>query len=216
VRLFLASYRLGPDPSRFRRLLPAPTPRVAVIANAADAWPPTARDWAVRSEFDSLRALGAAPEEVDLREWAAPTGARAPVADVLAGFDAVWVRGGNTFVLRAQLARSGADSALKALVRTGALVYGGYSAGACVLAPTLRGLELVDDPAEARLLADAPLWEGLGLVPYRIVPHFRSPGHEESAEIEQLAALYAQSGVPFRTLTDDEVIVVDELDGTAT
>ena len=53
---------------------------------------------------------------------------------------------GNTFVLRAQLARSGADRVIEMLVRSGVVAYAGYSAGACLATPTLIGLDASDDP----------------------------------------------------------------------
>ncbi|MGW6694972.1 Type 1 glutamine amidotransferase-like domain-containing protein [Rhodococcus sp. NPDC054953] len=208
MRLFLASYRFGADPDRLLRLTGGPG-RVAVIANAADAWG-SARDSAVVSDLVPLRRLGFEPQELDLRRFVnAPDRLR----DELSGYRTVWVRGGNTFVLRAQLARSGADTVLTDLLRADALVYAGYSAGACVLAPSLRGLDLVDDPAEVAAACGVPVvWEGLGLVDHAIVPHYRSPGYpaEESARIERIADGYRRDGVKHRTLTDDEVIVVGE------
>ncbi|MGW0042495.1 Type 1 glutamine amidotransferase-like domain-containing protein [Rhodococcus sp. NPDC003348] len=208
MRLFLASYRFGADPDRLLRLVGRPG-RVAVIANAADSWG-SARKSAVVSDLVPLRRLGFDPREVDLRKFVgAPDRLRAE----LSRHDLVWVRGGNTFVLRAQFARSGADEVLTDLLREDALVYAGYSAGACVLTPSLRGLERVDDPAEVASACGVPvIWDGLGLVDHAIVPHYRSPGYTatESALIEEIADGYRRDGVKHRTLTDDEVIVVDE------
>ena len=50
--------------------------------------------------------------------------------------------------LRRALAASGADEMIADLVRADRIVYGGNSAGACVLAPSLRGLETVDEPGD--------------------------------------------------------------------
>jgi dipeptidase E len=49
-------------------------------------------------------------------------------------------------MLRYSLAVSAADVLLVALPAEDALVYGGYSAGPCVLGPTLRSFEIADDP----------------------------------------------------------------------
>lgn len=208
MRLFLASYRFGADPGRLVRLVGGPG-KVAVIANAADAWG-RARDSAVVSDLVPLRRLGFDPHEVDLRRFlGAPDRLRAE----LSGYDAVWVRGGNTFVLRAQFARSGADTVLTELLREDALVYAGYSAGACIMAPSLRGLELVDDPAEVEPTCGVPvIWAGLGLIDDAIVPHHRSPGYApgESELIDRIVDGYRRDGTRFRALTDDDVIVVGE------
>lgn len=208
MRLFLSSYRFGADPDRLLRLVGTPG-RVAVIANAADAWG-SARDSAVVSDLVPLRRLGFTPEELDLREHVGDPGS---LRERLAGFPMVWVRGGNTFVLRAQFARSGADTVITDLLRADALVYAGYSAGACVMAPSLRGLETLDDPAEVEPTCGVPVrWDGLGLVDHAIVPHFRSPGYgdDESALIEAVAERYRREGTNYKTLTDDEVIVIGE------
>jgi len=204
MRLFLSSYRLSDDPARLTTLLQTRRP-VAVVANAMDMLPEPARAGAVRSEVIALAGLGLEAEEIDLRAY---SGAAERLARDLERFELVWFRGGNTFVLRSALALSGADQVLTGLLRRDAIVWGGYSAGCCVLAPDLRGIELVDDPGEVRgCYGTDPMWEGLGLIDYAIVPHFRSE-HFESAAVELLAARYRDQGVPHRTLRDGEAIVV--------
>ncbi len=207
MKLFLASYRLGGAGTGLARLVPAPR-RATVVANAADAWPAAAREWAVRSEIDMLADIGITARELDLREHRGdPDGVR----EILARSDLVWLRGGNTFVLRSRLAQSGADGIITDLVREGSLVYGGYSAGAAIAAPSLDGLEWCDDPAESLQECGIPAaWSGLGLVPFRIVPHYRSPGHEHPERIDGLVQQYSRAGTSFRALTDSDVIIIDD------
>ncbi|MBF6457292.1 Type 1 glutamine amidotransferase-like domain-containing protein [Nocardia cyriacigeorgica] len=204
MRLFLASYRFGAHADRLAALA-GPPGRVAVIANACDAWP-RARAAAVTSDLVPLRTLGYRPEEVDLREYA---GRAKALAQRLAEFPMVWVRGGNTFVLRAQFARSGADLVIPELLAADALVYAGYSAGACVLAPDLHGLETADDPAEVLPACGVePRWDGLGLIDRPIVPHIDS-ATDPDGDGNRLAAAYRAAGVEHWALTDDDVVVVD-------
>ncbi|MGF7122550.1 Type 1 glutamine amidotransferase-like domain-containing protein [Rhodococcus sp. BE178] len=211
MRLFLASYRFGLHVDRFVELVGGPGP-IAVIANAADAWPARARDSAVVSDVVPLRRLGFSPSEVDLRHY---VDRPAALAETLSGFRSVWVRGGNTFVLRAQLARSGADDVLRDLLRRDALAYAGYSAGACVMAPSLVGVDSGDDPGEvAPACGVPPRWDGLGLIDFSIVPHCvgpdtppdaQNPGDDAARMIEACRG----AGVRYRALTDDQAIVVD-------
>ncbi|MDH6680611.1 dipeptidase E [Rhodococcus sp. LBL1] len=216
MRLFLSSYRFGAHVDRFVDLVGGPG-AIAVIANAADAWPVRARESAVVSDVVPLRRLGFAPVEVDLRDF---VGRPDRLEESLSAFRAVWVRGGNTFVLRAQLARCGGDEVLPRLLRTGALAYAGYSAGACVMAPSLVGVDSADDPAEVEPTCGVqPRWDGLGLVDFAIVPHcppvggidtetgpdMANPGDESARMIEACRA----AGVPYRCLTDDQAIVVE-------
>ena len=128
----------------------------------------------------------------------------------LAGLAALWVRGGNAFVLRYAMATSGADRLIPRLVADDALVYAGYSAGPCVLAPSLRGLELCDFPGDVRETYGAePIWEGLGSSTGRSCPHLDSPGHPETELVAQVAERYRREGADFWALRDGQVVVVD-------
>jgi dipeptidase E len=161
----------------------------------------------VQRELDALEGLGMAASELDLRRFASdPDGLDA----ALAGCDVVWARGGNVFVLRQALAACGADAALRALLARDGAVYGGYSAGVCILGPSLRGMGMVDDTDAALAHSGGRLcWDGLGVIDYAIVPHCDSPGHPETERCNCLAAHYRAHGVRHRALRDGEAIVVD-------
>jgi dipeptidase E len=195
VKLYLSSFRLGDHPEHLVGLLP-PGARVAVVCNSIDAEAPEVRREKVADEITWLTDLGLHPRELDLRET---TDLRAD----LAAYDGVWVRGGNVFVLRAAMARSGADRILPELIRSEQLVYAGYSAGPCVLAPSLRGLELCDD-AEGEVI-----WDGLGVLDHAIVPHLDSPGHPETDLLAKVAELYDRTGVPHVKMRDGQALVID-------
>ncbi|GGK56188.1 Type 1 glutamine amidotransferase-like domain-containing protein [Nocardia camponoti] len=204
MRLFLASYQFGAFADRLASLVAGPG-AVAVIPNAMDGWP----DWrtaAVATDTRLLDQHGYSPSVVDLRDFvddAAGLEAR------LREFPLVWVRGGNTFVLRAQFARSGADSVLPRLLREDALAYAGYSAGACVLSPDLHGIELADDPNEVfPATRREPQWDGLGLIDRPMVVHLDSPTDPDGACGRMRDRLVAE-GVEHYALTDADVLVVD-------
>src|SRR5689334_13508556 len=120
MRLYLSSFRLGDHPERLLGLLREPGPaRTAVIANAMDDQPDDIRAAGVAREVTALRELGLDPVELDLRAYYDRPAA--DLAGALAPFPAVWLRGGNVFMLRYALARSGADTALLELLRQDAL-----------------------------------------------------------------------------------------------
>ena len=205
MRMYLSSFRMGEHPERLVELLDPAGP-AAVIANAIDQAEPEERVEGVQRELDALAELGIDAEDLDLRDY---FGATDRLAADLARYRLVWVRGGNTFVLRHALAESGADEILTSLVAREALVYGGYSAGCCVLAPSLRGLELVDAPeAVTETYGVPPIWAGLGLIEYAFVPHVDSPEHPETEACGRLAEHYRATGIPHKTLRDGEAIVV--------
>ena len=204
MRLYLSSFRLGSCPERLAEL--ARGGRAVVIANATDVYPPEGRAEAVARELDGLSELGFHAEELDLRDYFDGRS----LEDELRRGDLVWVRGGDVFTLRYSLARSGADRVLTQLIEGDLVAYGGYSAGVCVLAPSLRGLEEVDDLSMLRALYDAdPIWDGLGVLDYSIVPHVQSPDHPESEACDRLATKYRNAGTPHRTLRDGDVLIID-------
>jgi dipeptidase E len=210
MRLYLSSFRMGDHPDRMLALLRGRRAgaEVAVIANALDAQAGDERLAGVRREVDALTRLGLRPAEVDLRRFFD----RPPeaVTGALARFALIWVRGGNVFMLRHALARSGGDLALTALLRRDAVVYAGYSAGACVLAPSLRGLEECDDPQVVpATYGDPPIWDGLGVLDHAVVPHVDSPGHPETEVLTTVAARYRGEGVAHRALRDGRALVID-------
>lgn len=206
MKLFLASYRFGDHHTRFAELV-GPGARIAVIAAAADAWPAAARASAVTSELTPLRRAGYDAEELDIRDYAPSPDA---LEHALRTFDCVWVRGGNTFVLRAQLARTGADDVLERLVRNGDLAYAGYSAGTAVATPTLTGLDVTDDPSDVLATCGIEtVWTGLGLVDFAIVPHGGGSVLEDPAATARTIAILTKERIPFRVLSDQQVVVVD-------
>ncbi len=113
-------------------------------------------------------------------------------------------------MLRHALARSGGDTILCGQLDEDAIVYAGYSAGPCVLAPSLDGLQLVDRPDDVEVYyGEPPTWQGLGVLPFAFVPHYASPGHPETEAMDEVVRYYQERGVPYRTLRDGEVLVGD-------
>lgn len=209
MRLYLSSFRLGRHADKLTTLVGAGR-AVGIIANALDHIPADDRQRHLRDVYDPhavFRHLGFDPTDIDLRAFAPDTAA---LEDRLRACDLVWVLGGNVFVLRRAMHASGFDAAIKGLLATNAVAYGGFSAGACVLAPTLRGLELCDDP---RALGDASavLWDGLGIIDVSIAPHYRSD-HPEAPAIERVVAAFERNRRPYRTLRDGDVLIRDGAD----
>ncbi|MHA6617849.1 Type 1 glutamine amidotransferase-like domain-containing protein [Pseudonocardia sp. DLS-67] len=208
MRLLLSSWFLGPG-ERPQVLPPATTARRAgIVLNALDAFGPSrARDFG--READTWEAFGYRCEELDLREYFAD---RDGLAARLSGLDLVWAMGGNAFVLARAMTGSGFGAAVREQLDRPDFGYGGYSAGACVAGPDLRGIDLVDDPA---VLPDGypPSLEPrcLGLVDFRIVPHWRSD-HPDAPGAERAAARLTADGLAHRCLRDGETMSVH--DGT--
>jgi dipeptidase E len=201
VRLYLSSTGLGADPTILRAL--APGPRVGIVVDADDEEGFLTRRQARRQEFAALAAAGFTPTDLDLRRH---RDGRGDLAGRLAALDVVWLAGGNTFVLARAMRRAGLAAALREPVASGALLYAGYSAGACVAGPDLRGVDLMDDPGGRS--AGEPV-ETLALVDYRVVPHWRSDSRL-SASAELMAAHLQSIGLEHRCLSDGQALVVED------
>jgi dipeptidase E len=207
MHLYLSSFRVGGRADELRSL--AAGRPIGFVPNALDH---VARDARAESNTRSLtdvRGVGLDVRPVDLRDYFGdPRALRA----ALAPLGGVWVRGGNTFVLRQAMRLSGFDAVLRELTASDFL-YGGYSAGICVLAPSLDGLQHVDDPTARPYVESEVVWDGVGLLPYLVLPHYKSD-HPESAAIDREVEYCTANGIPFRTLRDGEVIVMKDVDPT--
>lgn len=203
MRLYLSSYQLGDHPGAFRELVRGRR-RGRVIMNALDGVDPERRRFETQRQMLNLARIGLTARELDLRDH--------DPGNLVAAFgqpDFLWVRGGNVFTLRAALARSGADALIADRVRADALVYAGFSAGACILAPSLSGLEGCDSPQDALDMYGRVESTGLGILDRPFVPHLESPQHPESAALTRVAAAYAQNAQPYWALRDGQALVVD-------
>lgn len=207
MKLYLSSYNFG---DRVSELVDAllKGARVAVISNALDNIPAEQRAVYARTVFDPIAAfrdLGFEAYDLDLRAY---FGRTADLDSALSGASLVFAIGGNAFLLRRAMRQSGFDDVIKRRLISGDIVYGGWSAGACVAGPDLRGIDLMDEPHLIAEGYDAPVvWEGLGLLDYCIVPHYRSD-HGESAAADEAVAKRLELNLPLRTLRDGQVVIV--------
>ena len=209
MRLYLSSYRIGDRAGSLLALLGGGK-RAAIIENALDNISPAARELYRNEAYDpvsELGSLGIAGTPLDLRDYFGdPEGLRTRLSQ----FDLVWVTGGNAFVLRRAMKQSGFDDVIVDMLDNDHIVYGGFSAGAVVAAPSLEGIHLMDDPDEAPAGYDREtIWDGIGLIDHAIVPHYRSP-HPETAAAERATRHLSGQGLRYRALRDGEVIVWTE------
>jgi dipeptidase E len=206
MKLYLSSFRLGNDPNLLSAIVGDKNRKAAVVANAMDFLDNPERSDRVQAEIEALSELGFEPEEVDLRDYF--DGSK-DLEKKLSEFGLLWLRGGNTFILRRAMVQSGFDKALHTLFMKDEIVYGGYSAGICVLTPDLHGTELVDDPnLVPKGYKPEIIWKGMGLVDFAIAPHYRSD-HPESPAVEQEVAYYKKHKIPYKALRDGQVILAN-------
>ncbi len=175
--------------------------------NAVDFKSEEERKESLEGEVQRLQSLALETEEIDLRRYFDDN---SHLIEDLLKYDLLWVRGGNTFILARAFHQSGADKVIKELIENGQIIYGGYSAGVCILSPTLKGIEQCDDP---NILPEGYkteiIWDGLNIINYSVAPHYRSPDHPETELIDKEVEYLTKHKIPFKTLTDGEAIVID-------
>lgn len=202
MKLYLSAYHLGDNPQKFADL--CGNSQVAVIMNAADL----SEDYHGYTDYvvSYLKDIGLNAQEFDLRKYFSD---KSSLENDLAEFGAVWVAGGNSFVLLRAMHQSGFVEVAKNRVNDGTLVYGGFSAGAVVATPTLEGIELVDTPKLVPPNYNHEIiWEGLNLYDQSIAPHYDSD-HPESDAIENVVAYFKKHNMQYKTLRDGEYIIVN-------
>lgn len=167
MKLYLSSYRI-PTPNDLARLLGKSLGEisVALIPNAKDYYIERARNFKVGDLVEYMQQLGLKVEVVDLRD----NNDAIALKEKLAGHDLIWAMGGNTYILRYEMRRSGFEKVIGELLDKG-VVYGGDSAGALVAGASIAGVESADEPE----FAEGVIEEGLKLVPFAILPHVDNP-----------------------------------------
>ena len=129
MKYYLSSYGLGNETEKLKALVTKG--KIAYIPNARDYTGADPEKRARRTETDviSLRALGLEVEMLDLRKY---FDKQSELKEKLDELGAIFISGGNVFVLRQAMRLSGLDDVLQELRRTDFL-YAGYSAAGCVL-----------------------------------------------------------------------------------
>lgn len=207
MKYYLSSYKFGDQVAELKRLLPA-NKRIGHINNSRDwvgADPARARKHQ-GEELAFLNEIGFEAEPLDLKQYFHQAAA---LNEKLQTLGALWVSGGNTFVLRMAMRLSGFDEIFTNLRKRADFLYGGYSAGICILSDSLRPIEMVDDPNNFPYPAiTRPIYEGLGVFKYALMPHYDS-NHFESEAIGKEIQRCIDNKWLFKALRDGEVIIME-------
>ncbi|HET9721890.1 MAG TPA: Type 1 glutamine amidotransferase-like domain-containing protein [Candidatus Saccharimonadales bacterium] len=206
MRLFLSSQDLGDYPQVARELA-GRNNKAAFMKNAQDYLPSKERNLSNRKKKEMFEAAGFEFEMLDLRDY---FGKPKKLLNKLSNFGSLWSSGGNTFVLRRAFAQSGLDKILTKLLKEDKILYGGWSAGAMIMTPDLKGPDWSDEDRSNIVPKgyDAQtIWQGLDLVPFYIVPHFGSERHGNSPQ--ELADYYESKALRHYILKDGQAIVIN-------
>jgi len=172
---------------------------VGLIENAADVVTEGPEGW-LEEIRNSIIEYGFQLHLIDLRKF---VNDEMSLSEIMKSVDIIWVGGGNMYYLRYLLQITKADKIIKKLVTSGK-VYCGWSAGGCVVGPTLLDGENMDDISKAPEL----IYDGINLVDFVMIPHidneyFSNQAKEWSKKLEGRKIKTVQ-------LMDNQAIVVED------
>lgn len=207
MRLFLSSQDFGNYAAEAIKLVGKK--RYAIfIKNAQDDLLEEERNFTTPEKKKMFEEAGFTFEEIDLRDY---FGKSEALKKALSTAGSVWCAGGNTFILRRAMRFSGLDKILTALLEEDKILYGGWSAGACITSKSLKGIEFGDRPTPGAVPDNYPskevIYEGLGFVDIMIIPHCNMEWFKESAN--QTESYFLNHKVQYKKLNDGQVIVVN-------
>lgn len=117
--------------------------------------------------------------------------------------DFIYVTGGNTFFLLQELRRTGADKILIREIQKGKF-YIGESAGAIIVAPDIGYSAKMDRVEKAPGLKN---YEGLNLVDFHVVPHYKN--WEMGKAAEEIINAYSDS-LELKIIRDNQAILIED------
>ncbi len=205
MKYYLSSYEIGNETEKLKSLIPKG--KIGYIPNARDYTAVDLKRYAKRSEKDmnSLRELGIKVKMLNLRDY---FGKKDDLKKELEELDAIFISGGNVFILRQAMRLSALDEILEELQNKRNFLYAGYSAAGCVLSPSLKSYEIVDKIDTPYEEQKEVIWSGLGFIDFAFMPHWDSD-HPESGDVEKEIAYCQENNIPYKAVRDGEVIIIE-------
>lgn len=209
MKLYLSSYRVVNKSEELINWIKENGNEILVIPNAVDVFADGERkSSSIIDKCKDLEKLGFNAKLFDLRNF---FGKKQEMVEFIKNRKAFYVLGGNVFVLRTAMKLSGFDEYLREISILPDYLYAGFSAGICVLANDLHGIHLVDQPDADPYNYGEIIWEGIGIIDYMPVPHYDTPNHPESPLMYDVVRYLQENNLPYKTLRDGEVIIIDTI-----
>ena len=204
MELYLSSYRLGNNTDKLIEWKNKNGNKIIVIPNAGDVYPDSEiKTQKVLDKCKDLEEIGFETQIIDLRDYF--NNQEKMIADI-GDIIAFYVIGGNVFCLRRAMKLSGFDEYLRNIANLSDYLYSGFSAGICVLAKDLHGIDLVDNPEKDPYNYGSIIWEGVGIIDFMPIPHYDTPNHGESHLMYDVVKYMEENGLPYVTLKDGEYL----------
>lgn len=204
MKLYLSSYRVGKNISFLRKWISENDNKIVVIPNALDEIEDSnEKNSVIMDRCSDLGKLGFEIEILDLEKY---FDKKDELKEYLKDKKSFYVLGGNVFILNRAMKLSGFDNYLLDKIDDDSILYSGFSAGICVLAQNLSGLDLVVNPNFDSYNSGIVTMKGIGILDYLPVPHYKS-NHPASKVIDEVIKYLDKKNLNYRTLCDGDVII---------
>ena len=209
--LYLSSYKLGNKTEYLKKWIEKErNNKILLIPNARDAREQSEEEQKIiNSDKRMLEDIGFEVTILDLKEFFTRC---ADLKKYITENDyrAFYVIGGNVFTLRQAMKLSGFDKYIQENYKRDNIMYAGYSAGICVLSPSLNGFDIVDSAINP-YNSDEILYNGLEIIDFSIAPHYKS-NHRETVLIDKLVKFFDINKIKYKAIRDGEVIMIKIID----
>ena len=201
MKLYIASMFLGEDTNMLEDWIKTHDNRILLVCNARDHKTDRYSEELFNEKNKKiLEEVGFKVDYLDLSKY---FNDKDSLYKILDDYKAVFVTGGNVFVLRKSYELSGFDQYL-INNRDKDFLYGGYSAGVCILSNTLKGYDLVDPIINPYDNSSINI-SGVGLLDYMVCPHYKSI-HKETDLVDDMVEYFDKNNIKYITLRDGESI----------
>ena len=197
--LYLSSQKFGNNED-FLRNWSKTHNKLLLISNALDSKEKSKKEKIEKEDINKLEELGFKVDTIDLKDYFDKS---KELEEILKKYNSICVIGGNVFVLRAAMKYSGLDEYLKKLNND--YLYIGYSAGSIVMSKSIELFKIVDEPIDFYQKNEI-IYEGLNLIDYTFIPHYKSDYHKAHL-IEEIVNTCEEKNIKYKALKNGESII---------
>lgn len=199
MKLFLSSIGFSNNSEKLIKLVNKQPDDIKciVVGNAMDLKPKDKREFLNKLVTENFNKAGLKFNWLDIADKTSEE-----LSNSLKDTDLLWICGGNVFYLRYLLNKSDMDILIKEFLERGG-VYGGDSAGAIIVGPTLKYLDLVDDISEIPEVK----FDGLEIVKLVPLPHWGNEKYQE--KLSEIKDKLENDGYRVVNISDEQTILID-------
>lgn len=203
--LYLSSQKFGNNTTILKQWIKKHNNRILLIFNALDKKSEEKINKNIDEDTTLLNEIGFDVKTIDLKNY---FGKQEKLKQEISEYNAYCIMGGNVFILRQAMKYSGFDKILKENSLKEEYLYIGYSAGSCIISQNIKYFDIVDEPIDF-YKKDSIIYEGIGIINYAIIPHYKSNYHKADL-IDKVLEKCKKENIKYKVLRDGEVIIEEK------